>query len=442
MKRIRPARWLVLSTIIFLYTSLVVVPEWHPLVGFGAQARPARPGTLELAVLDDASGQPTPARVELLDAEGQGYVARDALPTDGDCVNRVIPADYTLERAIAVMSKQFMNPFTKTAQFYTAGNSEVSLPPGDYTLRLRKGPEYELQERQLHITAGEITTFTAKMSRWISLPEQGWYSADDHLHIARPVKELNPFISKWMQAEDVHVGNLLQWGLASGFHNTLQYAFGESGVYREGDYLLATGQENPRTHFLGHTIILGGHTPINEPQVYLIYQRFWEEAEKQRALKGYPHFGKLQGAEYGLAIDLRARLLNFLEVLQFEHGEYDVWYDILNLGFRMTPTAGTDYPCFGSLPGRERFYTKVEGPLTYDSWLAGVRAGKTFVTNGPILDFRINGKEIGDEVLLKKPGSVAVEGRARFDPRRDIVERLELIVNGEPVKSFPRKALT
>ena len=94
MKRIRPARWLVLSTIIFLYTSLVIVPEWHPLAGFGAQARPARPGTLELAVLDDASGQPAPARVELLDAEGQGYVARDALPTDGDCVNRVIPADY------------------------------------------------------------------------------------------------------------------------------------------------------------------------------------------------------------------------------------------------------------------------------------------------------------------------------------------------------------
>lgn len=439
MKRIRLVTWLVPSTIVLLLASFAGLPGLRPVMGFGPQARPARPGTLELAVLDQASGQPTPARVELLDADGKGYIAQDALPIDGDCVDRVIPADYTLERAIAVMSKKFTNPFTKTAQFYSVGNSVVSLPPGDYKLKLRKGPEYELQESQLHINSGETTNLTVKMSRWINLPEQGWYSADDHLHIARPVKELNPFLSKWMQAEDVHVANLLEWGLSTRFHNTLQYSFGEGGLYREGDYLLATGQENPRTHFRGHAIILGGKTPINEPEAYLIYQLFWEEAEKQGALKGYAHFGKTSGAEYGLAIDLHGHLLNFLEVLQFEHGVYDVWYDILNLGFRMTPTAGTDYPCLAGIPGRERFYTKVESPLTYDAWLGGVRAGKTFVTNGPILEFQINGKEMGDEVFLKKPGPVVVEGRARFDPRRDILDRIEIIVNGETVKSFPRK---
>jgi len=439
MKRIGPFTFLVPSIIILVIASLVGAPGLRPLMGSAPQAHPPRPGTLELAVLDEASGQPTPARVELLDAEGQGHVAQDALPIDGDCVDRVIPADYTLERAFAVMSKQFVDPYTKTVQFYTVGNSVVSLPPGDYKLKLRKGPEYDLQERQLHINSGETTNLAVKMSRWINMPEQGWYSADDHLHIARPIKELNPFISKWMQAEDVRVANLLEWGLSSRFHNTLQYSFGEGGWYREGDYVLATGQENPRTHFRGHAIILGGKTPINEPEAYLIYQLFWEEAERQGALKGYAHFGKISGAEYGLAIDLHAHLLNFLEVLQFEHGVYDVWYDILNLGFRMTPTAGTDYPCIASIPGRERFYTKVDGPLTYDAWLGGVRAGKTFVTNGPILEFRINGKGMGDEVLLKKPGPVVVEGRVRFDPRRDIVDRLELIVDGEVVKSFPRK---
>jgi hypothetical protein len=71
---------------------------------------------------------------------------------------------------------------------------------------------------------------TVKLTRWIYMPEQGWYSADDHLHIARPIKELNAFISKWMQAEDIHVANLLQWGLEKRFHNALQYAFGVSGM--------------------------------------------------------------------------------------------------------------------------------------------------------------------------------------------------------------------
>jgi hypothetical protein len=409
------------------------------LASMTASARPAAPGTLRLTLVDEASGRPTPARVELLDAQGKGYVAQDALPIDGDCVDRDIPADYTVERAIAVMSKQFVNQFTKTVQFYSVGKSFVSLPPGDYRLIVRKGPEFQLQKRDVHINPGEIVNLEVPMSRWVNLSAEGWYSADDHLHIARPVKELNPFISKWMQAEDVHVANLLEWGLVRHFHNALQYAFGEEGQYREGDYLLATGQENPRTHFRGHTIILGGKTPINFPEAYVIYSLFWEEAERQGALKGYAHWGKFGGAEYGLSVDLPGRLLNFIEVLQFEHGIYDVWYDTLNMGFRMTPTAGTDYPCGDNgIPGRERFYTQVAGPLTYESWLEGVRKGRTFVTNGPMLDFHINGKGIGDEVLLKKPGTVTLEGRVRFDLNRDDVGRLDVIVNGVPVKSFPR----
>src|SRR6202043_4091250 len=58
-------------------------------------------------------------------------------------------------------------------------------------------------------------------------------------------------------------------------------------------------------------------------------------------------------------------------------------------------------------------------------------------TNGPILDFHVDGKEIGDEVVLEKAGSITVEGRVRFDPKREIVDRLELIEDGQVVKSVP-----
>jgi hypothetical protein len=129
--------------------------------------------------------------------------------------------------------------------------------------------------------------------------------------------------------------------------------------------------------------------------------------------------------------------------LQFDLGLYDAWYDVLNLGIRMTPTAGTDYPCgtwlFPRLPGRDRFYTKVDGPLTYEAWLEGVRLGRTFVSNGPILEFQVNGKGMGEEVVLKKPGTVTVAGRVRFDPKRDAVDRLEVILNGTLLRSFPRQ---
>ena len=423
--------WLAASLLILISIGLGNTP-----LGFAQ----LKPGLLQLSIVDGESDQPTPARVQLLDAQGNGHVALDALPIDGDCTDRLVPADLTFERAVALLTKKVENPFTGTTQFYSVGKSEISLQPGDYKLTIYKGPEYHVQKRDVHIEADGTTKLTVGMSRWINMPEQGWYSADDHLHIARPIKELNPFISKWMQAEDIHVANLLQWGLSRAFHNTLQYAHGPESIYREGGYILATGQENPRTHFLGHTITLGARSAINFPENYLIYRLVWEEARRQGALSGYAHYGTdFLGGHYGLSIDLPHGLLSFLEVLQFNRAIYNSWYDILNTGFRLTPTAGTDYPCGGaSIPGRERFYTKVEGPFTYENWLEGVRRGRTFVTNGPILEFRVNGKEMGEEVVLNKPGSVPVEGRVRFDPTWDDVERLEVIENGQMLRSFPR----
>ena len=355
-----------------------------------------QPGKLKLTILDSDSGQRTPTRVELQDSKGQGYIAEDALPAGGDCSGMgKEPKWDTLEEAIARLSKNVENTYTGTVQFYSAGQVETSLPPGTYQLRVFKGVEYQAQIRKLQIHSNETTELKVEMTRWVNMPEQGWFGADDHLHIARPVEGLNPYISKIMQAENIHVANLLQMGFYR--HNiTLQYAHGPGSIYQEGHYILATGQENPRTHFLGHAITLGARSAINFPENYVIYRLFWEEAQRQGALSGYAHYGatalNLQPA-FGLAIDLPHGLLSFLEVLQFNRGAYEAWYEILNTGFRITPTAGTDYPCAGaSIPGRERFYTKVEGPFTYENWLEGVRRGRTFVTNGPILEFRVDGK--------------------------------------------------
>ena len=310
-------------------------------------------------------------------------------------------------------------------------------------MRAFKGIEYEVGKAEVQVTAGDSVDMEIGLRRWIDMRETGWYSADGHLHIARPVPELNPFISRVMQAEDIRVANLLRWGLAHRFHNAVQYAHGPDGIYREGDYILATGQENPRTNFLGHSIILGLHTPIHLPDEYLIYRLFWEAAREQEGLTGHAHLGggfpNDIGGQYGLPVVVPHGLLNFIEVLQFSRPFYDTWYDMLNLGFRITPTGGSDYPCAGAnIPGRERFYARVEGDLTYDAWLDAVRRGRTFVTNGPMLRFQVNEKEIGEELSLQGPGTVVLEGAVLFDQSREDVLRIEVVENGNTVRSFPR----
>jgi hypothetical protein len=429
----RPCRVRALMVVVFL--AMTSLATWK----FGVVAEDASPA-LKLSIVDAVSGQPTPARVEVLDATGKPHVAEDALLVGPGYGDRKYAWKGNLDQALALLSKSIENPYTRTTQFYSTGNSRVLLLPGIYKVKVYKGTEYALQTREVRMLENESVELSVAMSRWVDMPKEGWYSADDHIHISRPHKELNPLISKWMQAEDIHVANLLQFGSWNRFFGAPQYEHGKGGLYREGNHLLVVGQENPRTHFLGHTIVLGAQSPLHFADRYVIYKHFWEEAKRQGALTGYAHWGTGSEAQTGLAIDLPSGLLDFLEVLEASDANYAVWYDILNTGFRLTPTAGTDYGGVPSLPGRERFYTEVKGPLSYEAWLDGIRRGKTFVTNGPVLEFQVQGQGMGAEVLLKKPTSVLVDARVRFDPERDDVKRLEVIQNGDLLRSFPREA--
>ena len=402
-------------------------------------------GTLTLSIVDDESGMPVPARVELLDGAGKPFLADDALAVGWDGgvgAQSKGPWQGTLEEWRRGFYKEVPNPFTKTTQFYIVGASRFSLAPGTYRLRAFKGVEYRVQNHEIKIEEGKTAELVVRMSRWIDMPKRGWYGSDAHLHIARPFKEVDPDLSKWMQAEDLHVANLLQWGHSYHFYNTIQYAHGGAGVYQEGNHLLAPGQENPRTYFLGHAIVLGAPEPIHFADDYLSYGRVFRKAREEKAVAGYAHAAKGRSGfpnPLGLAIDLPGGMIDFIEVLQYKKGAYHFWYDALNLGFRIAPVAGTDYmKPGGTLPGRDRFYTRVDGPLTYSAWLEGIRRGRTFVTNGPMLEFEVDGKGIGDEVVLKAPSSVRVAGRVRFNPEWDDVKQVEILKNGAVERSVER----
>ncbi|HEV8657847.1 MAG TPA: CehA/McbA family metallohydrolase [Thermoanaerobaculia bacterium] len=407
---------------------------------FGAERTTT--GYLELTVRDARSGEITPARVELLDEKHQVHVPGEALRVAGDCgwfpIHNWIPwaAAWQMRRHLRA---GIPNPYTGTTQFYLTRSVRMRVPTGRYSVRAFKGIEYKVANGEAEVWRNETTTLTLPLERWIDMPAEGWYSADDHLHIARPNATFDETIAKWMQAEDVHVANLLQFGLAHSIHLAPQYKFGKPSVYQLGRAMLASGQENPRTHVLGHSITLGASRWLDVPKNYLAYDRVWREARREGGISGFAHWG-IGGADEGMAVWIPQRLLDFLEVLGFGLAYYDSWYELLNLGVRMTPTAGSDYPCSDSVPGRERFYTRVRGPLTYALWIDAVRRGHTFITNGPIIDLHVNGVGMGDELDLSEPATVDVEGSVRFDPERDDVMGLELVRAGDVVFSTSERA--
>lgn len=111
------------------------------------------------------------------------------------------------------------------------------------------------------------------------------------------------------------------------------------------------------------------------------------------------------------------------------HGSYrDTYYRYLNLGWRIPFSTGTDWFIYDF----NRVYVPVPGKLSSQSWLAALRAGKSYITNGPFLEFTVNGRTIGETIELDKAGAVAIKGHAAG---RSDFHALELIHNGEVVRT-------
>ena len=72
----------------------------------------------------------------------------------------------------------------------------------------------------------------------------------------------------------------------------------------------------------------------------------------------------------------------------------ELWYRLLNCGLRLSACVGTDALLDRSTDplGGDRVYVKAIGPLTMRGWLDGLKAGRTFVTNGPIPTLEVGGK--------------------------------------------------
>jgi len=66
--------------------------------------------------------------------------------------------------------------------------------------------------------------------------------------------------------------------------------------------------------------------------------------------------------------------------------------------------------------------------------MAGLKAGRTFVTNAPLLEFTLGGREIGDEIRLPAAGRLT----ARVGLRSSVpIDHLEVIGNGSVVATIP-----
>ena len=120
-------------------------------------------------------------------------------------------------------------------------------------------------------------------------------------------------------------------------------------------------------------------------------------ARSQGAIAGYVHpfdtkpdqFNKSEAIRYEMPIDVALGKLDYFEVMGYSDHliTSEIWYRLLNCGFRIPAGAGTDaFPNFASLRGPAglvRVFARTGGRLDHGAFLAAIRRGRTFVPNAP-----------------------------------------------------------
>ncbi len=374
---------------------------------------------VHVTVVDDATGRPVPCRVHFRSAAGipyQPHGHHNHVAQNLDSWHYDVGGDVRLgQRSYA----------------YIDGTCQGWLPRGEVIADVARGFEYEPLRQVVRIEPGQ-RELTLRIARMADMAGEGWWSGDSHVHfLSAPGAQLE------QQGEDLRVVNLLQaqWGAL--FTNTEDFR-GRPAITGDGGYVTYVGQEN-RQHMLGHAILWGLTEPVmpwssdgpDEAELGgALDATLSDWADRTHAQGGtvvLAHFPQPNSEPAVLVATGRA---DAVEILSQTGDRLTEYYRYLNSGYRLPLVGGTD-KMSGAVPvGLYRTYARLDEEFSYQAWCRAVRAGRTFLSGGPLLTLSVDGREPGDTVELTGPGTVTVHAAVRsIFPLRS----LEIVRNGEVV---------
>ncbi|MGH9795468.1 MAG: CehA/McbA family metallohydrolase [Candidatus Acidiferrales bacterium] len=395
----------------------------------------------------DVQGRPMAARVSVTGADGRSYAPDDAW----------MHADEMFARG--------ERPF-EAHYFHTPGAAQLDLPQGEFQIEVMKGFEHAIERRTLEVTAATearaaALQLTIRLQPLTFAALRGasrqWVSGDAHVHMnyGGAYRNTPENLVRQAEAEGLRVVHNLIVNKEQRIPD-IEYFRGDGIDPASTVRTQVLHSQEYHTSAWGHLGFLGLRENLVIPD-YADYPLtaaaslfpsndvVADLARAQGALVGYVHPfdvapdpAKDARLSYALPADVAHGKVDYLEVMGFSDHliTSEVWYRLLNLGFRIPAAAGTDAMMnFASLRGPlglVRTYVRVPASrLNMREWLDGLRAGRTFVTNGPLLHFRLGTKEVGDELNLTAGGKAVAFAAAV----RSIVplDHAQIVCNGEVV---------
>ena len=390
-----------------------------------------------LRVVDKATKQPVPVKLHAHGEAGE-YLA----PVDRHRIpNPSWFEDYSTDHVAADFAGQRFHYST-----YIPGEAVLDLPLGKVYLEVSKG--FEVKPKRLVVNVSRATrSLKVTLEKVLPWRERGWVTADTHVHFLSPkTAQLEG------AAEGVNVINLLasQWGElmtnVGDFDGKTTFGSREAGG--DGEWLVRVGTEN-RQHVLGHISLLGYGGPIISPMcsggpdeaalgdpVGVLLTEWARQCRAQGGLVVFPHFPQPRAENAAALIhgDVDAVEMCSIgnEFTGIDPYSLSDWYRYLNCGYFYPAVGGTDKMAATTAVGTVRTYARIPDgrEFTYDAWMDAVRSGDTFVSYGPLMEFRVDGHVPGEQISMGQlGGSVDVE----YDLASVTLPmtQADLVVNGE-----------
>jgi len=335
--------------------------------------------------------------------------------------------------------------------FYCDQVAEWALPAGTYRLTGYRGPEYRVASREVVVAAGETHEVTVELERWVHMAKAGWYSGELHIHA-------NYGYGAWYNTpatmrrqcvgEDLNVCNFMVANSDADVVFDRPFFRGGPDPLSTADCILYWNQEF-RSTIWGHMTLVNlrqvvepvftGFDGTTNPWDWPSNVEIADRTHWQKGLVNYTHvsqaedWSKTPYAAKAIPIDVALGKIDTLDINNSWAASVPLWYRLLNCGFRLPATAGTDVflnRIGSNLPGGDRVYVHLDRPLAYGDWIEKLKAGRSFVTSGPMLEFTVNGCEPGSVLTLGAKPKVRVKAAARS---QFPLAKAEVVHNGKVV---------
>lgn len=388
---------------------------------------------VHLRVNDAATGQPIPVRLCITGEDGQYYPPNGRLPDGGE--------GWKWDDGGNLKGCPW-------PAAYIDGQCEIELPAGEpLSIKISKGPEYLPLTLETSIAPGKMA-LRFSLERLANSRLEGWFSGDIRCHNLSPHAALLQGA-----AEDLGIINLLAYEIQGGGYSNLVAFSGQEPALQRPGHMVVVNTWNQERSGLGNLALLNCHRIVfplafgrdnfQQSTADWSLDDWCHQCHRKKGLVVWTpssddgNVGLLEVPMDGES--LANLLLGQVDVFEVRRDFHltKYWYPLLAAGWQVVMAAGTGRAWNGQALGSPRTYVHIPDTqeLAYGAWIEGVRAGRSFMTDGPLLFFQVDGTEPGAAPTLV-PDQRTVHVRAEVRSHVPF-ERVEIVFNGEVVAWMP-----